>query len=59
MPYESRKGHLTETQVAAGTHSRENKIGIDLADVLADIGAEGFDKMIQRIAAHWAQRRAA
>ena len=53
------KGHITEAQVRDGTHSRENKIGNDLADTFADVGAEGFGNVLQTVAAQWAARQAA
>ena len=53
------KGHITDDQVRAGTHTAEAKTGNDLADTFADIGAEGYGAMVGGVAGKWAKRQAA
>ena len=53
------KGHITEQQVNEGRYTRAAKVGNDLVDTMADVGAEGFGMAVQEVARAWAHRQGA
>ncbi len=53
------KGHITEQQVNEGRCTRAAQVGNDLADTMADVGAEGFGMAVQEVARAWAHRQGA
>ena len=50
------KGHVTDAQVRAGTHTLADKLGNDEADELADRGVQGHGTAACRLSRHWALR---